>query len=87
MVRFVGNQMLWAVERPKNPQRRQQLPPYYYINGAIYVNRSEILLGLGNVYGESTCGYVMDEFPSIDIDTPEDLLNAESLLKAMQSGQ
>jgi CMP-N,N'-diacetyllegionaminic acid synthase len=83
MVRFEDDQMLWAVERPNKPHRRQQYPPYYYINGAIYVNRADILLGRGSVYGNSVFGYVMDELPSLDIDTPADLSSAESLLNAI----
>ena len=30
MVRFENGQMLWIMDRPKTPQRRQQFPPYYF---------------------------------------------------------
>lgn len=80
MVRFIGERMLWAVDRPRKATRRQDFPPYFCINGAIYINRSLILLGKGSPYGKRVHGYVMDAVSSVDIDTPEDLEAADSLL-------
>lgn len=62
------------------PQRRQDLMPLYARNGpAILICSTEVLRG-GSLYEEPTFAYVMSEEQSIDIDTPCDLVIAESLL-------
>lgn len=60
--------------------RRQDLAPLYARNGpAVLICSTEVLRG-GSLYGEPTFAYVMSEEQSIDIDTPYDLVIAESLL-------
>lgn len=59
---------------PKHPTavRRQDLPPVYVLNGAIYVARIEWLIKTKSFVTSDTVAYVMSKHASIDIDTGED---------------
>ena len=81
VVGFANGEMFRPVKRPKGIVRRQQYPPYFYINGAIYVTRSSLLLDQDSGYGKWVYGYEMDSQESIDIDTYLDLQIAECFLK------
>jgi len=61
--------------------RRQDLPPVYQLNGALYVTRSKVLLDQNRMFGEHTIPYIMPQERSIDIDTQIDLKLAECILK------
>jgi N-acylneuraminate cytidylyltransferase/CMP-N,N'-diacetyllegionaminic acid synthase len=61
--------------------RRQDLPPVYQLNGALYVTRREVLVEKGRMLGENTLAYIMPQERSIDIDIPTDLILVELLLK------
>ena len=80
MVGFDGTRMYRALERPGGITPRQQYPPFYLVNGAIYVTRKEVLLHQDSSYGDHVYGYEMDPASSIDIDTPFDLQLAEYML-------
>ena len=58
---------------------RHLLPDALAENGAIYVVKCDLVLA-GAIYGSCTVPYPMDEFASLDIDTPDDLAWAEFLL-------
>lgn len=60
--------------------RRQDLPPAYALNGALYLVRPQVLTRSGSFYGGRTFPYVMPYDRSIDIDTIEDMRMAEFLL-------
>ena len=60
--------------------RRQDLPPVYIPNGAVYVARTEWLRKHGSFVGPETRGYVMPPERSVDIDTRLDLLLARALV-------
>lgn len=68
-------------ENENHYTRRQDLPPVYQLNGALYVTRRKVLLEENSVLGEHTLAYIMPEERSIDIDTPSDLKFAELLIK------
>jgi N-acylneuraminate cytidylyltransferase/CMP-N,N'-diacetyllegionaminic acid synthase len=61
--------------------RRQELPPRYVVNGAIYLVRSSVLLAAHTFYTERTYGYVMPRERSLDIDTSWDFRLAELVLQ------
>lgn len=61
---------------------RQQLETYYRLNGAIYIQKTELLMSRENLYGEKSYAYVMDQMHSVDIDSELDFLFAETLMKA-----
>jgi len=62
--------------------RRQDLPPVYALNGAIYVMASSDLKAGARLVGPGTQAYVMPLERSIDIDTEGDLSTAAALLEA-----
>lgn len=63
------------------PVRRQDLPPAYALNGAIYMARRPLLEETGDWYGGTTRAYVMPAERSLDIDTPWHLHLADLLLR------
>ena len=56
---------------------RQQLPPYYRVNGAIYLVKTSMLDNLANLYDYNCYAYIMDKERSIDIDDENDFKFAE----------
>lgn len=64
---------------------RQEHPPVYAINGAIYVNRSEALLASGLFCPPGALAYVMPGERSLDIDEAWQFTMAESLLTKTRS--
>jgi N,N'-diacetyllegionaminate synthase len=61
--------------------RRQDLPPAYQLNGAIYVIRRKVLLEEQKMLGAHTLSYIIPEERSIDIDTPFDFRIAELIMR------
>jgi CMP-N,N'-diacetyllegionaminic acid synthase len=61
-------------------QRRQDLPPAYVINGAIYLNRPSSLRRERKIVPPGALAYVMPRERSLDIDTPWDFHLAEMIL-------
>lgn len=66
---------------PEKITRRQDLPPAYALNGAIYLARTDILLQRQTWYTDKTYALVMPPERSLDIDTPWDLHLADLILK------
>ena len=62
---------------PSNPQR-QKLGSFYLPNGAIYIMKGDAIEA--GVYGNDTIPFIMDVSDSIDVDTIEDLREAENSL-------
>lgn len=75
---------------PNRPLRRQDLPPMYRINGAIYITRRvyyETVSPESAIFDWNSVGaYVMDGPSSVDINDYLDFQRAEWLLK-QQSGE
>jgi CMP-N,N'-diacetyllegionaminic acid synthase len=61
--------------------RRQELPPVYRPNGAVYVARVPWLRETRDFFAAGTLGYVMPAERSCDIDTESDFVHAESALQ------
>lgn len=61
--------------------RRQDLPPAYALNGALYLNRRESLLRDRTFLPPGTLGYVMPPERSVDMDTPWDFHLVELVLR------
>lgn len=66
--------------------RRQELPVYYRLNGAIYIQKTELLMEKGNLYGEKSFAYVMDKMNSIDIDDEFDFMVANAVMCTRHQG-
>ncbi|MFA5524731.1 MAG: hypothetical protein WDA24_10280, partial [Tissierellales bacterium] len=60
--------------------RRQELPKYYRLNGAIYICKTDYFLEHKYFYGKNSYAYIMDKKRSIDIDDELDFKIAEILL-------
>lgn len=61
---------------------RQELPPVYYLNGAVYAVRAELARAGGSLWGEWTVPMVMPPERSVNIDSLTDMALAETLLRA-----
>ena len=59
--------------------RRQDMPPYYRINGCIYISRIADL-NESTCFSNYTTPFIMDKSHSVDIDEPADLAVAEYYL-------
>jgi CMP-N,N'-diacetyllegionaminic acid synthase len=65
--------------------RRQDLPPAFTLNGALYLNRCESLRQTRLFQPEGAYGWVMPHERSIDIDSTDDFARAEMLLRQRQT--
>ena len=61
--------------------RRQDLPPAYSLNGALYLARTDWLLERRDFIGPETLGYIMPPERSVDLDTPQDWRWVEFLIE------
>ena len=75
---------LWLSTGRDTPiPRRQELPPAYHREGSVYVTKRETLMERNSFYGDRLIGYEMNPAHSVNIDTPEDWLRAESLISRL----
>lgn len=65
----------------ERPQRRQDAPSLYALNGAVYVAQTDWLRRTRSFVTDETVAYVMPPERSVDIDTPLDLAMADCLLR------
>ena len=65
----------------QRPTRRQDLPPTYVLNGAIYLAEIDWLKRIKDFVADDTVAYVMPEDRSLDIDTENDLVMLEKILR------
>ncbi len=69
-----------------NVLRRQDLSDAYFFDGTIYVSRIVDLIEKKNFYHDSTLGYIVPRWKSQEVDTVEDFISIEAILKARQKG-
>lgn len=62
--------------------RRQGLPDYYRLNGAIYIQKVPLMMEGATLYGDKSYAYVMKKEKSVDIDDAFDFLMAEAVVKS-----
>jgi CMP-N,N'-diacetyllegionaminic acid synthase len=67
----------YFLEGSEQASRRQDFPPAYQINGALYVIRTQILLAEKSFQPRGTRAYVMPPERSLDIDNAADLRQAD----------
>ena len=60
--------------------RRQELPPAFHRDGAVYVVRRDVLMNGNSLYGKKLGGYLTDPARNVNLDTPADWDRAEQLL-------
>jgi CMP-N,N'-diacetyllegionaminic acid synthase len=73
MFNLNADKALQPIIKGEIPLRRQDLPPVYVLNGAVYVADAKWFLTRKSFLEAETIGYVMDPTKSLDIDTPFDL--------------
>lgn len=78
---FQGDRLEYYVPQVDKILRRQELPPVYRFNGAIWVIRTVTLLEERSLIVKNQTGYIMDLRDSVDIDTELDFKYAEMLIK------
>lgn len=61
--------------------RRQDLPPAYFRDGAVYLTKTKVLLEQNSLYGEKLAYILGDENRHVNLDTMKDWEKAESLVK------
>lgn len=81
MKRLEGNRVFPFMPDAPEYTRRQDLPPVYRVNGAVYVTRYKVLMEQNRIQGHDTRAIVMDDESSIDVDTLLDFKFAELVLK------
>lgn len=76
---------------PLDPERerlnRQDLPPVYYRNGAVYAVRRDTLVRDGRVMGAHAAALVMPTAWLANVDDERDLLVADTLVRAWEEGR
>ncbi len=61
--------------------RRQELPPAYFRDGAIYLTRTEVILKEKSLYGKKLAYLHGDQDRYVNLDTMDDWFKAEELVK------
>ena len=69
------------LEKNETITRRQDLPPVYALNGAVYVADTKAIVETRSFVTGDTLPYIMSKNNSIDVDTETDLIVAEVFLK------
>ena len=75
-----------VVPEPPGVVRRQDLPDYYALTGAVSVNSPSRLRATGQIIEPGSRALVTPADRSVDIDTEDDLRLAEALLAARSAG-
>ncbi|MDU7692733.1 MAG: acylneuraminate cytidylyltransferase family protein [Helicobacter sp.] len=83
LIRQMQDHVLKNLLNSQSTLRRQDFPPFYKVNGAIYINKTSDLTKDTSL-NDNPIGYVMSHFNSIDIDTLFDFEIAQSLIKIRQ---
>jgi CMP-N,N'-diacetyllegionaminic acid synthase len=85
MVYFENGEMRFAREQYSELTNRQTYREFYYINGAIYITRTELFTTHKNFWAGKIVPYYMEALDSIDVDSEADLIIADCLLRFRQS--
>lgn len=60
--------------------RRQDMPPVYRVNGAIYINNADEIT-LDTSFNDNEVGFIMSAEHSVDVDDLDDFAHAERILE------
>lgn len=79
MKRVVDSRLINYIDQGHEDMRpRQELPPVYIRNGAIYATMRDVLMDNDSFTGSDSRAYIMPSERSVNIDTHQDLLLAKS---------
>jgi CMP-N,N'-diacetyllegionaminic acid synthase len=79
-VRVAGGRLERVVPLPHEGARRQELPKYLYLDGAIYISTSEHLRQRGSFVDGHTAVFLLDRSHGLDINDPFELDLARGLM-------
>ncbi len=80
LFRKKNKNLLFPVEKSKKKYlRRQDIKPVYFIDGTIYISKTNILLKKRSFCHSKTIGYELPKWKSIEIDDNLDWLLAETI--------
>lgn len=82
-----GGLQPYALPAAGRSLRRQDLPPAWCLNGAVFAARTDWFLRERTFLSQQTIGYPMPLERSLDIDTPADIEHFASLVQRLQSPQ
>ncbi|WP_433749063.1 cytidylyltransferase domain-containing protein [Falsibacillus pallidus] len=80
LIREIRNGCIEPIFPASPMSRRQDYPPYYQLNGAIYITKSHFIRD-GVLYKEHAVPYLMDKESSIDIDDIYDFMLASYVME------
>ena len=82
-MRFIEDDLLVMLPmgEAKEMQRRQDLPPVYIRNGAIFATRRSVVMDQNSMLGKVSRPYVMPESRSANVDTKFDFLVVEVMMQ------
>ncbi|MDM8274168.1 cytidylyltransferase domain-containing protein [Enorma phocaeensis] len=84
--RFDGFGILHPLLPVSSTVRRQDMPLFYHVDGAIYINKvSDISLSLS--LNDNPIGYEMPKNRSLDIDEIEDFMRAEEIMQRLDDAE
>src|SRR5262249_11541308 len=81
-VAIEGGTIRWAIAPPPGATGRQAFPPFYYVNGAVYVTSVAFLREQRTFQDARTVPYVMPRSRGLDINDSYDFQMAQGLVEA-----
>lgn len=81
MVYFDKGEMIFALSVEKRWKGRQSYPTFYFVNGAIYILKVNLLPQLEYPWGGKVVPYLMSSLDSVDVDTAAHLHITELLVR------
>ncbi|MCA9737913.1 MAG: acylneuraminate cytidylyltransferase family protein [Gemmatimonadota bacterium] len=87
MYRLEADDRLVPLDPERERLNRQDLPPVYYRNGAVYAVRRDTLVRDGRVMGARPAALVMPTAWLANVDDERDLLVADTLVRAWEEGR
>ena len=76
LIRSIDKGILQPILDANSTCRRQDMPPFYRINGCIYINEVKSI-NVSTSFNDNRIPFVMDKDHSVDIDDPADLVMAK----------
>lgn len=83
---MVGGCLRPLMEGTDSSIPRQELPPVYGLNGAIYISRVSDLNASGSFFSEPCLPLIMPWERSVNINGPRDMILAQAVLKSIERG-
>lgn len=81
MAWFDGGTMRLALSAEERWKGRQTYPNFYFVNGAIYIVKTELIETAMHPWGGKTVPFLMSPLESIDVDSKDQLAIAEVLVQ------